>query len=76
MYFSAPDAASLTGEFTIGVTAQLGDGAVAGHWLVDMYNRVTGTWDTKGDLIGGTYCKLTSSSPLVFSSCVLILTFS
>lgn len=53
MYFSAPDAASLTGDFTIGITAQLGVGAVASHWNVDIYNRVTDGWDTKGDLTGG-----------------------
>lgn len=53
MFFSAPDAASLVGEFTIAVTAQLGDGAVAGHWKVDIYNRDTNSWDNKGDLAGG-----------------------
>lgn len=53
MFFPAPDAASLVGEFTIAVTAQLGDGAVAGHWKVDIYNRDTNSWDNKGDLAGG-----------------------
>lgn len=56
MYFSAPDAASLTGDFTIGVTAQLGNGD-GSHWNVDILGD-DGFWDTKGDLTGG---KLGSS---------------
>lgn len=53
MYFEAPEPAALTGDFAIFVTAQLGAGATASHWTVDMYNRDTDSWDPKGDLTGG-----------------------
>jgi len=56
MFFSAPPAGTLTEDFTISVTAQLGSGVaseVADRWVVDIYNRANEAWDRKGNLAGG-----------------------
>lgn len=47
MYFSSPVAA-VTGDIQVTITAQLGNGAVAGDWKVDMYNRATDAFDPMG----------------------------
>lgn len=54
MYFVAPSA--VTGPFTITITAQLGTGAVASDWKVDMYSFLpvgSDDWELVGDLTGG-----------------------
>lgn len=54
MYFLAP--ATVTGPFTITITAQLGAGAVASDWLVEMYSFLPENSDgyfSVGDLTGG-----------------------
>lgn len=54
MYFSAP--ATVTGGFTITLNVQLGTGATADHWKVEMldFNPTTGGWVLAGFLTGGT----------------------
>lgn len=51
IYFAAPT--TVTGGFTITLTAQLGTGATAGNWKVEMLNFVSG-WVEAGGLTGGT----------------------
>eukprot|EP00903_Cladosiphon_okamuranus_P012911 g12054.t1 len=58
LYFSAPDATSLTGDFTIVVTAQLGNGD-GSHWDLAIKGD-DGGWETKGNLSGVTTGKWTS----------------
>lgn len=55
MYFVAP--AAVAGPFTITITAQLGAGAVASDWKVDMYSFLpddSDGYELVGDLTGGT----------------------
>eukprot|EP00903_Cladosiphon_okamuranus_P009435 g8995.t1 len=55
MYFVAP--AAVSGQYTISVTAQLGAGAVASNWKVDMYSFLpvgSDDWVPVGDLTGVT----------------------
>eukprot|EP00903_Cladosiphon_okamuranus_P014293 g13275.t1 len=60
-YFPAP--AALSGDYTITVTAQLGDGATAAHWRVDMFDFLeTETWEPLGDLKGVTLEAWTTST--------------
>ena len=52
--FYFPVHPNMEGDYTISITAQLGAGATAAKWKVDMFDfQGTKTWVSVGDLTGG-----------------------
>jgi len=50
-FFDAP--AELSGDYTISISAQLGQGSSGGDWKVDMFDFVGNSWSAVGDLSEG-----------------------
>lgn len=68
MYFQAPNGMN-TGDLQATITAQLGQGGVAGQWKVGVYNRVTDQFDPMGadnTLAGGKLSSLISYRRYIF----------
>ena len=52
--FYFPVHPNMEGDYTISITAQLGEGATAAEWKVDMFDfQGIETWVSVGDLTGG-----------------------